>query len=213
MDEAEGFAVAGGAALIVKGQVDRGTHDIDFFGLSQVSVDRLVPVAELALRAEGLTVERVVSNPGFTRLRVAEGPETTEVDFGVDARLFPTEPGPGFPVLSSEELAVDKILAIFGRAEARDFVDLASIAGSDDLERLFGLASQKDRGFRPQIFEEMTGRFFRLRRSEFPVDDAEFDKLEAIVREWATIARSVALAPEWQLPPERSGDVDRGLGL
>jgi len=32
--EAEGFALAGGAALIVRGDVDRQTRDLDFFGPS-----------------------------------------------------------------------------------------------------------------------------------------------------------------------------------
>jgi predicted nucleotidyltransferase component of viral defense system len=37
--------------------------------------------------------------------------------FGVEERL-------GIRLLSGEELAVDRLLALFGRAEARDFVDL-----------------------------------------------------------------------------------------
>jgi hypothetical protein len=36
--EAEGFALAGGGALIVRGDVDRGTRDLDFFGLTPESV-------------------------------------------------------------------------------------------------------------------------------------------------------------------------------
>ena len=31
MDESAGFALAGGAALIVRGEIDRETHDLDFF--------------------------------------------------------------------------------------------------------------------------------------------------------------------------------------
>ena len=43
LPEAEDFALAGGTALIVRGDVDRGTRDLDFFGLSRLAVDRLVP--------------------------------------------------------------------------------------------------------------------------------------------------------------------------
>lgn len=38
--EAEGFALAGGAALIVRGDVERQTRDLDFFGLTTDAVDR-----------------------------------------------------------------------------------------------------------------------------------------------------------------------------
>lgn len=51
--EAEPFVLAGGAALIVRGDVDRRTRDLDFFGLSPGDVDRVVPVFEAALVAAG----------------------------------------------------------------------------------------------------------------------------------------------------------------
>lgn len=54
LEEAEGFALAGGAALIARGEVDRQTRDLDFFGLTGDAVDQLVPAAERALRAAGL---------------------------------------------------------------------------------------------------------------------------------------------------------------
>jgi hypothetical protein len=95
----------------VHGAIDRTTRDLDFFGLEPQAVDRPTPVAERALRAEGLTVERVLHNPGFVRLLVSADDDRTEVDLGSDARLFPVDEGPGFPLLTTEELAVDKVLA------------------------------------------------------------------------------------------------------
>ena len=56
LTEADGFALAGGAALIAWGDVDRRTRDLDFFGPSAVAVDRLVPAAEQALLDDGLRV-------------------------------------------------------------------------------------------------------------------------------------------------------------
>lgn len=53
LPESEDFALAGGAALIVRGDVDRGTRDLDFFGLNAAAVDRLAPAAERALRRAG----------------------------------------------------------------------------------------------------------------------------------------------------------------
>lgn len=41
--EAEGFALAGGAALIARGDVQRQTRDLDFFGLTPGAVDLWFP--------------------------------------------------------------------------------------------------------------------------------------------------------------------------
>ena len=40
LPEAELFALAGGGALIVRGDVDRQTRDLDFFGPDAAGVDR-----------------------------------------------------------------------------------------------------------------------------------------------------------------------------
>jgi hypothetical protein len=132
----------------------------------------------------GLGVDRVQVSLGFARLIVSSGEERTELDLGADARLFPIEPGDPAPTLSSEELAVDKVLAIFGRAEARDFADLMALAPRYGLERLFTLAAEKDRGFDITVFVEMLQRFRRLRRDEFDLDDVSFDRLVETVAAW-----------------------------
>jgi hypothetical protein len=123
-------------------------------------------------------------SPGFARLIVEGNDESTELDLGADARLFPAETADPAPMLSGEELAVDKVLAIFGRAEARDFVDLAAIESRYGLERLFHLAADKDRGFTPEVFAEMASRFSRLRIDEFDIDAGEYEKLARRVDGW-----------------------------
>ncbi|MGH9089095.1 MAG: nucleotidyl transferase AbiEii/AbiGii toxin family protein, partial [Acidimicrobiales bacterium] len=153
--QAEEFALAGGAALIVRGDVDRRTRDLDFFGPSAVAVDKLLPAAEQALIGDGLQVERIIDHPGFARLLVSDATDQTEVDLGTDARLFPVGECLGIHLLSGEELAVDKLLALFGRAGARDFVDLMAVADRYGIDRLFNLASEKVRSFDAEVFAEM----------------------------------------------------------
>jgi hypothetical protein len=194
LEEAKGFALAGGAALIARGDVQRQTRDLDFFGLTGDAVDRLLPAAEQALRGAGLAVERVQVNSGFARLIVAAGDDRTELDLASDARLFPAEPGRPAPMLSGEELAVDKVLAVFGRAEARDFVDLMAVEPTYGLDRLCKLAAEKDRGFTPAIFAEMLGGFRRLRRDEFELDDAHYAQLGGEVDRWRD--RTLALGEQ-----------------
>lgn len=196
LKEADGFALAGGAALIVRGDIQRGTRDLDFFGLSTEAVDRLLPAIEEALHAADLAVERVQVNPGFARLIVSSDKEQTELDLGADARLFAVEAGNPAPTLRSEELAVDKVLAVFGRAEARDFADLMVLEPRYGLDRLFDLAAVKDRGFLPSVFVEMLDRFRRLRRDEFDLDDRGYAELcETIVR-WRLQADELARRAE-----------------
>ena len=60
--------------------------------------------------------QHVQENPGFARLIIERGEDRTELDLGADAQLFQVEPGRLAPTLTGEELAVDKALAVFGRA-------------------------------------------------------------------------------------------------
>jgi hypothetical protein len=152
--------------------------------LSRLAVDRLVPAVEEALRDARLQVERIANNHGFTRLAVVDGTDRTEVDLGTDARLFPVEQGLGYPTLAGEELAVDKVLAVFGRAEARDFVDLMAVERHYGLDRLMELAAEKDRGFDPTVFAEMAGSFARFDRDDFEIDDGRYDHLSRLVGVW-----------------------------
>jgi hypothetical protein len=196
LDEAEGFALAGGAALIARGDVRRQTRDLDFFGLSGDAVDRLAPAVRRALSAAGFVVGHAQANPGFVRFIVSDGDERTELDLAADARLFPAEPGRLAPTLTGEELAVDKVLAVFGRAEARDFADLMALEPRFGLDRLCELAAEKDLGFEPALFAEMVGRFDRLRRDEFDLDDAEYEQLRGAVRRWHERALELRRADE-----------------
>lgn len=201
---AEDFALAGGAALIIHGTIDRRTQDLDFFGLEPDSVDRLAPAAVQALEADGLAVQAVLDSPGFVRLVVSDGDDRTEVDLGSDARLFPAQQGPGFCLLTTEELGVDKVLAVFGRAEARDFMDLMGVEQEISLSRLLTLAHEKDPGFDPMLFAEMTNRFARLRRDEFPLDDPGYKRLAERVALWREQARALGQGHE-QLPDRSRG--------
>lgn len=195
--------------MIARGDVERQTRDLDFFGLTGEAVDRLVPAVERALKAGGFAVERVQVNPGFARLLVARGDERTELDLAADARLFPAEPGSPAPTLGGEELAVDKVLAIFGRAEARDFVDLMAVEPHYGLEHLCELAREKDRGFTPAMFAEMLSAFGRLRRAEFEVDDPGYERLVGQVEHW----RATALELARRLELEHGRDIDAGPEL
>jgi Nucleotidyl transferase AbiEii toxin, Type IV TA system len=57
-------------------------------------------------------------------------------------------------VLHPDEVAADKTLALFGRAAARDLVDVAALSERYPLERLCELAAEKDAGFDRRVFAD-----------------------------------------------------------
>jgi hypothetical protein len=75
-------------------------------------------------------------------------------------------------------VAAGKVLALFARAEARDFVDVLALESRYGLERLCQLAAEKDPGFDRAILAEMMNRIDRLPRKEFGIDDAEYERLK-----------------------------------
>jgi hypothetical protein len=212
LPEAADFALAGGAALIARGDVIRGTRDLDFFAPEPREVRELVPAVERALAEAGLDVRRVREGDAFFRLEVRSGSEMTEVDFGVDARLMPVERSPFGPTLAGEELAIDKVLAVFGRAEARDFIDLAAIADQYGLEELCRKAMVKDRGFDPQVLYDMIGRFDRLDRDEFELPDPAYARLERTVARWRGLIHNLT-RDDLELRLEHDRGDDLGVDL
>lgn len=105
LPEANGFALAGGAALIVHEVSDRGTHDIDCFGPSVAAVDRLAPVAVTALEADGFVVTVIVMATGFAKLVVEDESGRTQVDLGFDPATRP-------PSRVGDCVAVSPVLAV-----------------------------------------------------------------------------------------------------
>lgn len=177
------LALAGGAALISLGLVERDTIDLDLFTTSR-EIEGLVAQMEIALADSGLDVERLVVTPTFVRVVVSCGGDSCQVDVAQDARLMPAEPGPLGRTLAADELAGDKVLALFARALARDFVDVYFLAKRFGKQRMLELAAEKDSGFDEGAFAQMLAAIDRLDREEFSVDDANLDDLRVFFAAW-----------------------------
>jgi hypothetical protein len=87
------FALAGGGALIAQGIVNRITSDLNDFTTRPTDVRFFLPLIIAKLVNEGCEVEIVQEAPTFVRIRVVRSELRTHVDFGHDARLFPTQVG------------------------------------------------------------------------------------------------------------------------
>jgi predicted nucleotidyltransferase component of viral defense system len=204
--EAEGFALAGGAALILQGLVDRHTRDLDFFAREPNAVNRTCPAIETALRNDGMQVERRIDAVGFIRLEVSLGNEICEVDLGYDARLRPEERNPFGRVLATEELAADKTLALFGRAAARDFVDVFYLSRLLGEEHLCELAGQKDLGFDKRHLADALRAFSRLDRDLFEVDEATYRSIRTWSISWRERLLMRGIEHERASGPDRANE-------
>jgi hypothetical protein len=177
LPEAEGFALAGGAALLALELVERTTRDLDLFSPGERAARPAAAALQRVLEAEGLACRRVRDQPTFVRMLVDDAEETTEVDICWDSQWRPSVETPVGPARSAEELAVDKVLALYGRAQPRDFVDVYRLQQRYGIETMMDWAFEKDRGFRHYRLAETLGAFVRLRRQDFEIDDQGFDAL------------------------------------
>ena len=191
LPEAMGFALAGGAALLVHEVTDRGTNDIDCFGPSVAAVDALAPAAIAALRADGLDVDVVVMASGFAKLVVVDDSSRTQVDLGFDPATNDAILTSVGLVRSLADLAGDKLLALFARAASRDFVDVSALLDHFSRDDMLRLAAAKDRGFSLDVLADA----FRVlptydRVDEFPsLSDDAYARLLATFSAWETELR------------------------
>lgn len=178
IDEAGLFALAGGGAINVLQVSDRQTHDLDLFTPDAAQVNLLGGRLEAALIAEGLQVAVVRDSPGFMRLQVDDGSESTLIDLAQDARwLEPVSTQLGL-VLDIRELAADKLCALFGRAEIRDLYDVSKLLDRFTLEEIVGWAGEKDSGFDVGVTIEMTERM-KFRENSVDLSEEEFRRIQS----------------------------------
>ncbi|MCD4747735.1 MAG: hypothetical protein K8R59_00045 [Thermoanaerobaculales bacterium] len=169
-----GSYLAGGAALHLDANSLRFSDDLDFF---HDSVERVAVAFELdrqLLEAEGMTVDREMAQPGYIWAVVGAGTQQTKVEWAHDSawRFLPVvaDTRVGFR-LHPVDLAINKLLALVGRDEARDFLDVLEIDRRVlSLGALCWAAAGKDPGFTPLSLLDLLRRrgkyhpedFFRL---------------------------------------------------
>ena len=150
-----GFELGGGTALAAAYLGHRRSEDLDLF-TGEREIGPALEAFRDALRREGLAVEAEPHHVGRTFARLFVGARPVKVELGCDSPLHirpSTRTLEGMPVRSLEDLAAVKVLALFGRAEARDFVDVYQLVRTHfDWSELFDLARWKDPGFREEWF-------------------------------------------------------------
>ena len=181
------FLLVGGAALVAAQLTTRPTQDLDFFTQPSVgSVTLARDDFEAAVKGRGWMVERIRDSETFCRL-IVYGPEDLLVDLAVDSP--PT--GPPImtfvgPTLDPVELAGRKLLALFDRAEARDFADVFVLAQRFGTQVLVEQGRLVDAGLDEQVLAAMMRRLHRFVDDEIPIEPETVPTLREFFERWSS---------------------------
>jgi hypothetical protein len=191
LDESAGFLLAGGAALAAQGMTTRPTQDLDLFTApGRGVVAEALPALEAAAAEQGWVTRRVREAETFARLVVTGSGESVLVDLAVDATPErPSTMSIAGPTLDPVDLAGRKVVALFDRAEARDFADVHALAARYGADRLLELAAAVDAGFDVEVFADMLDSLSRFTDDEIPASDGDAPAVRAFMANWAAALR------------------------
>jgi hypothetical protein len=163
--------LAGGAALHLLPNSKRYSNDLDFFHDSVKRVAKAYQDDSVLLVENGFTVAVEMAQPGYVRASVSREGQTTQVEWAQDStwRFMPPIQHPlvGYQ-LHPVDLAINKVLTLAGRDEARDYLDVLFVhAEILSLGALIWAAVGKDPGFSPLSLLELLRRRGKYRPEEF----------------------------------------------
>jgi hypothetical protein len=202
--------VAGGAALNETLRAPRVSRDLDLFHDTAEALVASWQADRTSLETAGYGVAVLRERPSFVEAVVSRGRESVVIQWTQDSayRFFPLVRHQDLGLtLHPFDLATNKLLALVGRVEPRDFIDtLACDEGVQPLGYLAWAACGKDPGFSPLAILDQAARSGRYAAAEFaglafedePPDPAELS------RRWhqaLDLARDVV----GLLPPEEAG--------
>jgi hypothetical protein len=162
--------VAGGVALNELIGAPRRSDDIDLFHDADEALTASWEADRELLLAEGFEVEPLRERPFLVEARVRRGGESTLMQWARDSayRFFPLVKHPELGlVLHPFDLATNKVLALVGRLEVRDWVDVIECdTRIQSLGYLAWAACGKDPGFSPTAILEHAARSARYTAEE-----------------------------------------------
>jgi hypothetical protein len=166
--------LAGGAAMHIEPNSKRTSDDLDYFQDSEERVASAFTEDRRLLEQAGYAVDVLLQQPGFVRAIVRRsgrsGDQGTKVEWARDSawRFLPTirSSRAGF-VLHPIDLAVNKLLALIGRDEPRDYLDIHEAMKVLPLGALCWAAAGKDPGYTPAMILDLLRRRGKYRPEDF----------------------------------------------
>jgi hypothetical protein len=199
LPQAHTLALAGGGAMIAHGFTDRSTRDVDLF--TEVDADEARQVAaalRTQLDGEGLRVSPADRPPDTNRFVITD-PDSglaCQVEVFPDGgRLRATVYLDIGPVLHPDDLAADKVLALWGRAEIRDYVDVAALLDRYGPGALLDLAAAKDSGFTAPRFADALDAIRRFDPEDWTaagIEAVHVSRIENMAAAWSRELRGTS---------------------
>jgi Domain of unknown function (DUF1814). len=189
--ERYGFALAGGYAMQAAGFLQRPSEDVDLFTIwdRRGEFDTAASAIVAAYQSAGLRVEAERRHDTFLRLTVSDGEQTAKVELGIDLRANePVRISIG-PVLHPDDAVANKIMALYERALARDFIDIDAVlrSGRYDEAALLRLAERSDITFDRAVFADALAVVEQLDDDDFAqygVVGAQLNELRQRFAQW-----------------------------
>ncbi len=203
--------VAGGVALSVAVRSHRLSRDVDLFHDTTEAVARSWDRDRLALESAGFEVAPLRERPGYVEAAIARGTDRLVMEWTRDSafRFFPLVEDDDLGLaLHPFDLATNKVLALVGRLEVRDWVDvLACDARLQPLGYLAWAACGKDPGFTPGGILAQARRSSRYSADELAslAFDGAPPRASDLSRQWRS-ALDRADAVIERLPPPHVGE-------
>lgn len=169
--------VAGGVALNTLTQSPRISRDIDLFHDTEEALIETWRADRRLLEAHGYRVTPTREGPGFVEAEVGKGTQQVQLHWARDSafRFFPLVTHEDFGLtLHPFDLATNKVLALVGRLEVRDWLDvIRSHERIQPLGYLAWAACGKDLGYSPSFILEQAARTTHYSRVELEQLDFE----------------------------------------
>ena len=182
----DGFLIAGGGALLATGLTSRPTRDLDFFGeMGLANVNEAMTQFVAAANSCQWVCVVVQADDSFVRLHV-KGTDEVLVDIAIDVGArYPSQTSVLGPTFNHEELAGRKMLALFDRAEARDFADVFVLANHFGKELLLVRAAELEASLDFAVFAQMMRTIGRFSDQEIPINQSLVQDLRRFFDSWA----------------------------
>ncbi len=185
--------LAGGVALNDATAAARISRDIDLFHDTDTAVEASWSTDRALLERAGFTVTVLRERRAFVEAEIARDADRVRMEWVRDSafRFFPLITHPDFGLtLHPVDLATNKVLALVGRVEVRDWIDvMASDRAIQPLGYLAWAACGKDPGFSPRMILDEAARTARYSAAE--VAALQFDgpppDATALARAWHRI--------------------------
>jgi hypothetical protein len=202
--------VAGGAALNELLSAARVSRDLDLFHDTQEALAATWEADRRLLEGGGFALRVLRERPTFVEAEAGRGRESVLLQWAQDSayRFFPLVQSDVFGLaLHPFDLATNKVLALVGRVEARDWVDVIHSAERiQPLGYLAWAACGKDLGFSPASILEHAARTARYAPAELSGLAFEGEPPDGAVLavRWRRQLEEASDVVE-RLPPEEAG--------